>query len=335
MSLGFPTFYVLVHFFAVLALAIAPFIFFSVYAEESQNQWVIAIPNGASSQGDLLGFYPDELPVLVGDTIVWKNQDSVVHSISSGLPDYPEKSGEFFHPGKIEPGKAVSFVLTNSDYIAFYYFCEIHPWMTGKIFLSDLPIAQSETDTPIITEENTYSYGDTIKIIGQVHEDFAGTKYTTLTYNQKNDLVDVSYGYFDKNASYLQTIDTNGDTWDISGNYKVKLVYGIPSKVSQASFQFSKDLISETKQSIPSWIKNVGDFWCNGQIDDSEFVNAVQFLINEDIIHVGKTAIDTVTSKQVPLWIKNNACWWADDKINDVDFISGIEYLVNIGTIRV
>lgn len=335
MSLSFPTFYVVIHFFAVLALAIAPFIFFNVYADESQNQWIVSIPNGVSSQGPALGFYPDELPVLVGDTIVWKNQDSVVHSITSGLPNYPEKSGEFFHPGKVEPGKEISFVLTNSDYIAFYYFCEIHPWMTGKIFLSDLPIAQSETDTPIITEEDAYSYGDIIKITGQVHEDFAGTKYTTLTYNQKNDLVDVSHGYFDKDASYLQIIDANGDTWNTSGNYKVKLVYGVPSKVSQASFQFSSGFISETKQSIPSWIKNVGDFWCSGKIDDSEFVSAVQYLINEDIIHIGKTGIEIASSQQVPIWIKNNACWWADDKINDIDFISGIEYLVNIGTIRV
>jgi hypothetical protein len=133
----------------------------------------------------------------------------------------------------------------------------------------------------------------------------------------------------------LQTIDANGDTWNTSGNYKVKLVYGIPSKVSQTSFQFSKDLNSETKQSIPGWIKNVGDFWCNGQIDDSEFVSAVQYLINEDVIHVGKRGIGMMSSsQQVPIWIKNNACWWADDKINDVDFISGIEYLVNIGTIR-
>jgi plastocyanin len=335
MSLGFPTFYVIIHFFAVLALAVAPFIFFNVYADESQNQWVITIPNGASSQGPTLGFYPDELPVFVGDTIVWKNQDSVVHSITSGLPDYPEKSGEFFHPGKVDPGKSASFVLANSDYIAFYYFCEIHPWLTGKIFLSDLPEAKSETDTPIITEDSTYLYGDVIKITGQVHEDFAGTKYTTLTYNQKNDLVDVSHGYFDKDASYLQIIDAKGSTWSSNGYYKVKLVYGVPSKVSQASFQFSNGLISETKQSIPSWIKNVGGFWCNGQIDDSEFVNAVQFLINDNIIYVEKTGIDTASSQIVPTWIKNNACWWADNKINDVDFISGIEYLVNIGTIRV
>lgn len=330
MSLSFSAFYVIIHFCAVLALAIAPLIFFNVYAEESQ--WVVTIPDAASSQGPVLGFYPEELPVLVGDTIVWNNQDSVTHSITSGLPNYPEKSGEFFKPGKVESGKSVSFVLTNSDYIAFYYFCEIHPWMTGKIFLSDLEIAQSETDTPIITEEKTYSYGDTIKISGQVHQDFAETKYSILTYNQKNELADVSYGYFDKDASYVQSIDVKGNTWASNGNYNVKLVYGVPSKVSQTSFQFTGELVSET---IPSWIKNVGDFWCNNQIDDSEFVNAVQFLIDESIIHVEKTGTNTAVSQKVPLWIKNNACWWADDKINDVDFVSGIEYLVNIGTIRV
>jgi len=335
MSITFPTFYIIIHFVAVLALAIAPFIFFNVYADETQNEWVVTIPKGASGQGQVMGFYPEELPAFVGDTIVWKNQDSVAHSITSGLPNYPEKSGEFFHPGKVEPGKTVSFVLTNSDYIAFYYFCEIHPWLTGKIFLSDLPIAQSETDTPIVAQKDTYSYGDTIKINGKVHEDFAGTKYTTLTYNQKNDLVDISHGYFDKDASYSQTIDAKGATWNTNGNYKIKLVYGLPSKVSQTSFQFSSQPISVAQQSIPSWVKNIGGFWCNNKINDSEFVSAVQYLINEDIIHVEKTGTETPTSQQVPIWIKNNACWWADDKIKDIDFVSGLEYLVNTGTIRV
>jgi len=335
MSITFPTFYIIIHFVAVLALAIAPFIFFNVYADETQNEWVVTIPKGASGQGQVMGFYPEELPAFVGDTIVWKNQDSVAHSITSGLPNYPEKSGEFFHPGKVEPGKTVSFVLTNSDYIAFYYFCEIHPWLTGKIFLSDLPIAQSETDTPIVAQKDTYSYGDTIKIKGKVHQDFAGTKYTTLTYNQKNDLVDISHGYFDKDASYSQTIDAKGATWNTNGNYKIKLVYGLPSKVSQTSFQFSSQPISVAQQSIPSWVKNIGGFWCNNKINDSEFVSAVQYLINEDIIHVEKTGTETPTSQQVPIWIKNNACWWADDKIKDIDFVSGLEYLVNTGTIRV
>jgi len=336
MVISLSTLYVMIHLLAVFALATTPFIFFSVYADDTQNEWKITIPNGASGKGPVQGFSPNQLPVLVGDTIVWENKDSVTHSITSGVPEHPEHSGVFFNLGEVAPGKSVSHVMPDTDFLAFYYFCEIHPWMTGKFFNSGLEVAQPETDTEIITKENKYAYGDSITISGQVHKDFAKTEYMVLIYDQNNNLVDISYGYFDENSTYLQSINAKGPTWATNGNYKVKLVYGVPSKASQTSFQFSSELDSlETEQLIPLWVKNIGGFWCNDKIDDSEFVSAVQYLIHEDIIHLRNTVSDTSPSNKVPDWVKSNACWWADDKIPEVDFISGIEYLVNVGTIRI
>ena len=260
MAIKLSTLYVMIHLFAVFALAAAPFIFFSVYADDTQNEWKITIPNGASEHGPVQGFYPNELPVEVGDTIVWENKDSVVHSITSGIPEHPEQSGLFFNLGEVAPGKSVSHVMPDTDFLAFYYFCNIHPWMTGKFFNSGLEVAQPEIDNEIITKENKYAYGDTITISGQVHKDFTKTKYTLLIYDQSNNLVDISYGYFDENSTYLQTINAKGPTWTTNGNYKVKLVYGVPSKASQTSFQFSSELnTAGTQQLIPLWVKNIGD----------------------------------------------------------------------------
>jgi plastocyanin len=334
MEIRFSRIYVIIHLFAVLALFVSPFVFFNVYAD-TQNEWKVTIPDGASDQDIVQGFYPNELPVLVGDVIVWENKDNVNHSITSGLPQHPDDSGLFFNLGEIKPGESISYEFKNSDYSAFYYFCEIHPWMTGKFFLSNLEMAKSETDIPIALEKQAYSYGEEILVSGQVHKDFEGTKYSTLIYDQNNVLVDFSNGFFDGDGSYLQTIQAKGSTWDMNGNYQIKLVYAVPSKVATTNFQFSNNFITnENSQVIPDWIKNVGDYWCNGQIDDSEFINAVQYLIKKEVIELKNTVSDTF-SNQVPEWVKNNACWWSDDKIPDVDFIFGIEYLVNIGTIRV
>lgn len=259
MSIRLSTLYVMIHLFAVFALVAAPFIFFSAYADD-QNVWKITIPNGASDQESVQGFYPNQLPVAVGDTIVWENNDSVIHSITSGVPEHPEHSGVFFNLGEVAPGKSVSHVMPDTDFLAFYYFCEIHPWMTGKFFNSGLEVAQPETDTEIITKENKYAYGDTIIISGQVHEDFAKTEYMLLIYDQSNNLVDISYGHFDENSTYLQSINANGPTWTTNGNYQVKLVYGVPSKASQTNFQFSTELnIPGTQQLVPLWVKNIGD----------------------------------------------------------------------------
>ena len=35
---------------------------------------------------------------------------------------------------------------------------------------------------------------------------------------------------------------------------------------------------------IPSWIKNIAGFWSNNQISDSEFIDALQFLVKEGIL---------------------------------------------------
>ena len=150
--------------------------------------------------------------------------------------------------------------------------------MTGKIFISDLENAKPETNTPILLEKQDYTHGEKISISGQVHEDFAGTKYTSLIYNQNDELVDISNGFFDNEASYVQIIETKGSAWNADGNYQVKLVYALPNKVAESSFQFSTNFIAnESTQVIPEWVKNVGDYWCNDHIDDSEFINAVQY----------------------------------------------------------
>jgi len=58
MVISLSTLYVMIHLLAVFALATAPFIFFSVYADDTQNEWKITILNGASGKGPVQGFYP-------------------------------------------------------------------------------------------------------------------------------------------------------------------------------------------------------------------------------------------------------------------------------------
>jgi len=86
---------------------------------------------------------------------------------------------------------------------------------------------------------------------------------------------------------------------------------------------------------IPDWIKNVAGRWANGEISENQFLDAIGYLINNNIISIlfmpcsEKTESQTTSSdKKVPDWVKNNAKWWAEDLIGDTDFINGIEYLI-------
>jgi hypothetical protein len=92
--------------------------------------------------------------------------------------------------------------------------------------------------------------------------------------------------------------------------------------------------ISATEASIPSWIKNNAGWWATDQIDDSAFLQGIQFLIKEEIIIIPPTeTTESVGSQEVPAWIKNNAGWWATDQIDDSAFLQGIQYLVKEGII--
>jgi len=93
--------------------------------------------------------------------------------------------------------------------------------------------------------------------------------------------------------------------------------------------------LAQEDAQIPDWIKNVAGWWANGEISENEFLDGIEYLINNNIILLDfipcsiKTESQTISSaKLVPDWVKNNAKWWSEDLIEDTDFVNGIEYLI-------
>jgi len=86
---------------------------------------------------------------------------------------------------------------------------------------------------------------------------------------------------------------------------------------------------------IPLWVKNTAKWWAHGDIGDSDFVNGIEYLIQQDIIKIPKTSATTNTENHIPSWIKNNAGWWADGSIGDKDFVKGIQYLIQVNIIHI
>ena len=110
---------------------------------------------------------------------------------------------------------------------------------------------------------------------------------------------------------------------------------------------------AQEETQIPDWIKNIAGWWANGEISENEFVNGIEYLINNNIIsltHVPcnfhyKLASEglleeieaeyDISPELVPNWVKNNAKWWYEDLIENTDFINGIKYLVQVGIIKI
>jgi len=93
-------------------------------------------------------------------------------------------------------------------------------------------------------------------------------------------------------------------------------------------------LPSASAQLVPEWVKNTAGWWATDVISETEFVNAIEFLVKENIIQVDVSQASE-TSQSVPEWIKNTAGWWADHQISDGDFVNAIQYLIKVGIMTV
>jgi len=101
---------------------------------------------------------------------------------------------------------------------------------------------------------------------------------------------------------------------------------------------FIPNSFAQEETKIPDWIKNVAGWWAANEISEKEFLAAIEYLLNNDIIHLSfvpcggaaATAASDPTQeiKLVPNWVKNNAGWWATDQIEDADFFNGMQYLI-------
>ncbi len=146
-------------------------------------------------------------------------------------------------------------------------------------------------------------------------------------------------------------------TFDLSGEYQVDvLIDGIlfsPIPTETASFKLqlggvedesekidteTKAMPSETtsKTYIPSWIKQVAEFWISDQIDDSGFVQVIEYLVQQDIITIPYAeAPEGDAAVSIPSWIKTNAEFWVKGNTSDDEFAIGLEWLINNGIIAV
>ena len=88
---------------------------------------------------------------------------------------------------------------------------------------------------------------------------------------------------------------------------------------------------------IPSWIRANAGWWADGQIDDTTFVTALEYLIQNGILVV--PPVDSSSAEAgattIPSWIRANAGWWADGQIDDGSFVSGLQYLIREGIISI
>lgn len=51
---------------------------------------------------------------------------------------------------------------------------------------------------------------------------------------------------------------------------------------------------------IPNWIKGVANFWIDGGIDDADFIEALEFLIDNNVIKLSENIVIDNTMSEIP-----------------------------------
>ena len=73
-----------------------------------------------------MSYSPSSVTVVVGQTVVWRNNDSVTHTATA--------NNGAFNTGFISPGERASILMESSG--NFNYHCAVHPNMTGNVNVS-------------------------------------------------------------------------------------------------------------------------------------------------------------------------------------------------------
>ena len=98
--------------------------------------------------------------------------------------------------------------------------------------------------------------------------------------------------------------------------------------------KLNDDVISSP--AIPSWIKFTSGVWVDGDSSDAEFINAIQFLIENEIIVIPPTVQGSDgESNEVPSWIKFTTGVWVDGDSSDDEFINAIQFLIEEGIMTI
>ena len=62
--------------------------------------------------------------------------------------------------------------------------------------------------------------------------------------------------------------------------------------------------VDAQSNSVPSWIKNIAGFWADGQTTDADFLNAIEYLVDNGLIKAGGSQsldVDTLTIGFIPV----------------------------------
>jgi plastocyanin len=102
-------------------------------AQSTMSGTTVSMAKGSQAPDNPEFYVPAEVTVKAGETITWKNEDTAIHTATSGENSTPDGK---FDTSLVSPGQSSKPIAMPNEPGQYTYFCTLHPWMTGTITIS-------------------------------------------------------------------------------------------------------------------------------------------------------------------------------------------------------
>ena len=102
-------------------------------AQSTTSGTTVSMAKGSQAPDNPEFYVPAEVTVKAGETITWKNEDTAIHTATSGENSTPNGK---FDTSLVSPGQSSKPIAMPNEPGQYTYFCTLHPWMTGTITIS-------------------------------------------------------------------------------------------------------------------------------------------------------------------------------------------------------
>ena len=106
---------------------------FSAIAQSTTSGTTVSMSKGSQVPDNPEFYVPAEVTVKAGETITWKNDDTAIHTATSGENSTPDGK---FDTSLVSPGQSSQPTAMPNEPGQYPYFCTLHPWMTGTVTVS-------------------------------------------------------------------------------------------------------------------------------------------------------------------------------------------------------
>lgn len=226
--------------------------FSSAFAEAQ-----VTIPLGASISANPFSLSPSVVNAKVNDTVTWQNQDSTIHSVTTGTTQYGFDGR--IDSGPIHPGSSFSHTFDKSG--VYQYFCLFHPWMTGVVNVGVGGSVDPVIQIVFSTDKTSYKSGDNMMISGHVSKFIPNEQITVWVEDPQGKAIAANHVETDDGSKFETIIPVAGNLWVPGSTYTVFAQYGYKSDVAESRIAFESNAQAQPSQTSTTQTEASGNLF--------------------------------------------------------------------------